>query len=173
MHDLQQRVTDLIVDQMQCRENEVQLSTSLADDIGMEGDDADEFFAKFAEEFPGDYSELGRHWHRHFHPEGGLVSFPPELFVVSGAGALAGIALHSFFSWIPGWLAITGCLVVFLVADMKFYAWRHPNTDPPMRTITVQNLVDAAASGRWPLEYTAEDDLLPSYYNPSVVPPRD
>jgi hypothetical protein len=56
---------------------------------------------------------------------------------------------------------------------MKFYAWRHPNTDPPMRPITVQNLVDAAASGKWPLEYTAADSALPSYYRPSVVPPPE
>jgi acyl carrier protein len=171
MNDLEERIVDLLTDQMQVRRSRIQLSTTLADDIGMDGDDAVEFFERFAEKFHVDITALGDHWHRHFGPEGGLVSFPPELLFASAAGAVAGLALHEWVLWIPGWLAVIVFVVAFWPIALKIYAIRNPSTDPPKRPITVQDLVDAATTGKWPLEYSHEESQLPSYY-PSVVPPQ-
>jgi hypothetical protein len=169
MNDFEERVVSLIADKMQLRKSRIQLSSRLAEDCGMDGDDAGEFFEIFAEQFHLDLTELGDHWHRHFVPESMPISFPKELYLASAAGALAGIALHHWVHWISDLPAAVLLLIVFCLIDLKLYAIRHPSTDPAKRPITVQDLVDAATNGKWPLEYSQEDSRLPSYY-PSVVP---
>jgi len=171
MNDLEERIVDLLTDQMQVRRSRIQLSTTLADGIGMDGDDAVEFFERFAEQFNVDLTELGQHWHRHFGLEGGPVSLPPELWLAIAVGAVAGLALHYWVHWIPGWLGVIVLVVASWPIALKLYAIRNPSIAPPMRPITVQDLVDAATSGKWPLEYSPEESQLPSYYA-SVVPPQ-
>lgn len=43
---------------------------TIRDDLGVDGDDADELFAEFGEKFKVDLSELGRDWSSYFAPEG-------------------------------------------------------------------------------------------------------
>src|SRR5690348_1284051 len=46
--------------------------TRLAQELGIDGDDAVEFFEVFAQEFGVDLQELRMHWDQHFAPEGSL-----------------------------------------------------------------------------------------------------
>ena len=46
----------------------IDLETRLLEDIGIDGDDADEFFQKYSEKFKVDLSEMN--WDKHFGSEG-------------------------------------------------------------------------------------------------------
>jgi hypothetical protein len=68
----------------------------------MDGDDAVEFFEKFAEEFKVDLQDLRAHWDQHFAPEGSLsfgVMVAIVLCITAGfwlrdaIGILTGMAL--------------------------------------------------------------------------------
>jgi len=51
-------------------------------DLGMDGDDAVEFFEAFGQTFSVDLARLWQHWHHHFAPEGIFQGLPfrgPEI----------------------------------------------------------------------------------------------
>jgi hypothetical protein len=172
MSELEKSIVEMAAKKMGYSEKRIALSTTLQHDLGMDGDDAAEFFDEFSNEFPGDYSGLQVHWHRHFMPECGPSGIPIWLIPISGLSAVPAIAIHAWQPWIPAWLLIVVFVLAALVLSMKIYVMLHPNTDPPMRPITIQNLVDAATTRQWPLEYGDWESKLPSYW-PSVVPPQD
>ena len=58
------------------------IDTRLAQDLGMDGEDAVEFFDEFQRDFGIDLTDLHMHWNQHFSPEGTL-----------SLGAMAAIAL--------------------------------------------------------------------------------
>ena len=101
MAQLEEDIIALIADAAGIKRKSLHLSSRLAQDIGMDGDDAVEFFEKFGEEFHVDLTPLHDHWHDHFRSEG-------------------------LFGSSPGFMVVT---------------------------ITVQDLVDAAASGKWAKRY--------------------
>jgi acyl carrier protein len=68
--DIQQRVFDFILEELRCKPHEISLERSLNRDLGMDGDDAVEFFEAFATKFNVDLSELREEWERYFGPEG-------------------------------------------------------------------------------------------------------
>jgi acyl carrier protein len=148
--ELEERISALIVARTGTKPERVQLTSRLAQDIGMDGDDAVEFFKKFGEEFHVDLRTLGEHWHQHFAPEGG-----PSLgfvFVVLGT-VILGSLLHRVLLQIPGWAWMIALLGALLWVYNKSFA-------KPSIPITVQDLVDAAASGKWKLHYEARPESL-------------
>jgi len=110
MTELAEDIIALIANDTGAKRNGVHLSSRLAEDIGMDGDDAVEFFEKFGEKFHVDLTTLGDHWKDHFRSEG-------------------------LFGTSPGVMAVT---------------------------ITVQDLVEAATSGKW----------VKRYHEPGSVPFR-
>lgn len=66
--ELFQRIQSFTVEQTNCKPREVALETRLAHDLGIEGDDADEFMTEFFERFEVD--PTGYNFHRHFYEEG-------------------------------------------------------------------------------------------------------
>jgi hypothetical protein len=62
-----------------CRKERVTLDTRLAADLGLDGDEAEEFFEAFRKQFAVDLSAL--EWDRHFGPEAAfmpwLLLWPP------------------------------------------------------------------------------------------------
>jgi len=100
MTALEEGIIAVIADATGVKRKSVHLSSRLAQDIGMNGDDAVEFFEKFGVKFHVDLTPLIDHWHDHFRAEG-------------------------LFGSSPGF----------------------------MGTITVQDLVDAAALGKWAKRY--------------------
>jgi hypothetical protein len=55
------------------RRDKVKLGSRLLQDLGMDGDDAVEFFEKFGSQFRVDLTQLWKHWRSHFGPEAGWM----------------------------------------------------------------------------------------------------
>jgi acyl carrier protein len=144
MTELEEHIIALIVEETGIKRERIQLGSRLADDIGMDGDDAVEFFEKFGKKFQVDLTSLHGHWHQHFGPEWGGPG-PGFLMVIIGAAVIAGDLVHDAVRWIPTWLAMIGLIGMFGGAYFKFFN-RHQNEAVP---VTVQDLIDAASSGKW------------------------
>jgi hypothetical protein len=62
MTELEEQITAFIVEETGRKRKRVLLASRLAQDIGMDGDDAVEFFKKFGEKFHVDLTALYGHW---------------------------------------------------------------------------------------------------------------
>lgn len=62
-----QEIVDFVCDLTNCSKSEITVGTSLARDLGMEGDDAEEFFCQFEDKFSVDMSNFK--FHDHFSDE--------------------------------------------------------------------------------------------------------
>jgi acyl carrier protein len=147
MTDLAEQIVALIVEETGVKRKRVQLTSRLAQDIRMDGDDAVEFFEKFGEKFNVDLTTLHNHWHSHFVPEGGGLS--PGCTVVIGVGVIAGGVLHAAVEWIPAWAAMIVFVGVLSWVYSKFF---NDHKDVTI-SVTVQDLVDAATLGKWVRQY--------------------
>jgi acyl carrier protein len=67
---IQDAVFALIREERQCKPHQIALDKSLNFDLGMDGEDAVEFFQAFAKKFSVDMTELGEEWNLYFSPEG-------------------------------------------------------------------------------------------------------
>src|SRR3954454_17627807 len=90
--DHQSEVIDLLAHERGLTSDKVHLSDRLLQDLGMDGDDAVDFFNSVNEQFGTDLTHLHEHWSGHFGPEGfscwnGLVIIPAAFIggVVAGA----------------------------------------------------------------------------------------
>jgi hypothetical protein len=83
--ELQSAVFAFIQNERRCKPHEIALDRSLNLDLGMDGDDAVEFFEAFAEKFGVDLTELGEEWSRYFGPEGGFSFFWHGIQTLFGA----------------------------------------------------------------------------------------
>jgi hypothetical protein len=139
---LKVEVLKLVVEQTGVVPEKVQLSSRLLHDIGMDGDDAVDFFNRVHERFGTDLTHLHEHWSEHFGPEGiscwyGLVIIPAAVV----GGVVAGVAGLSTFWGVAMALAL---LVALL--------WAVRRWGPPDRTVpvTVGEVVAAVEAGAWP-----------------------
>jgi hypothetical protein len=152
MTELEERIAALLVHETGIKPERVHLATRLTQDIGMDGDDAVEFFEKFAKEFHVDVTALSDHWEQHFLPEGGFPSL--GYMVAVGIAVIAGGLLHKMVKWIPMWASMIAALAVSIWVYARFFTKGHPDWQVP---ITVQDLVDAATSGKWGKHYAARE----------------
>jgi hypothetical protein len=150
MYDsIQDRVYALVAEERGVRREKLHPLTTLSHDLGMEGDDAVEFFRDFGEKFAVDLKQLDQDWHCYFGPEG--VGFGGILFVLFPTLILAfllGLAVSNLsFMW-----AVSISFVLWMGA---VYCWQRfrPSRDPE---ISIQDLVDCAKAGRWTKELPAD-----------------
>ena len=132
-----------------CHERELSLGVRLAQDIGMDGDDAVEFFEKFADRFKVDITELQKNWDKHFGPEAGLAPSGSLGVVVSffmGACTIGWI-LSKYVPALALWAWIT-VVMIFGVEVVFVYQWWFGKEDPCL-PITIRDLVEAARTGCW------------------------
>lgn len=140
--DHQFEVMDLVAHERGLPREKVHLSDRLLQDLGMDGDDAVDFFNSVHERFGTDLTHLHEHWSEHFGPEGfscwnGLVIIPAAVI----GGVVAGVAGLS-----TAWgLAIT----VALLAAWLWVMWRWGPPDR-MVPITVGEVVASVEAGAWP-----------------------
>ena len=126
------------------RQHKLSLKTRIAQDLGMDGDDAVEFFADFGKRFDVDFGDLHIRWDEHFAPEG---SGSWGAMAVLCICVIAGFWLHDLFGLLPSWgwgIALIG------MAAVIHQCWFAKDTILP---ITVGDLVEAARSGRWTKPY--------------------
>ena len=148
MTELEEQIVKFIVQQTSINIKKVHLDSRLAQDIGMEGDDAVEFFEKFHEQFHVDLNALETHWDQHFLPEGTSVH-PLGCMVMIAVGVVAGGLLHDAFKWIPGWVAMMVLVAIFCLIYSWLYEKFFGKPQDEKIPITVQDLVEAASSGTW------------------------
>lgn len=142
---LEERVLAFTARQCGIAVGKVDLMSRLVEDLGLDGDDAQEFFAAFGEEFEVNLDALrGERWKRHFRPEG--FSAAPTLVAIFLLLALFLTAsiLGGFLSWTWLWLLVFVAIWLF-GSKVWPLSLLWPDTIP----ITVQDLVDAAMAGRW------------------------
>lgn len=151
MTELEDRILDLLVAMTGVERGRIELDSALVQDFRMDGDEADAFFAEFAENFRVDLASLTPHWHDHFR-SGGL---PKGCVIVTGTGVVAGFLVHLAFNSIPAWAAIIGLILVVGWGCRKvFNYYEHEEKEP----VTVKDLVDAAAAGKWVKLYQGNED---------------
>jgi hypothetical protein len=70
METIEDQILGFIARQRRTPRARVVLSSELVQDLGIDGDDAIEFFNLFGEMFKVDLDSLWLHWDQHFSPEG-------------------------------------------------------------------------------------------------------
>ncbi|QIK95895.1 DUF1493 family protein [Sphingomonas sp. HDW15A] len=145
MDEFLSQIVERVSEQTGVKPEKLDASTRLLQDIGMDGDDAVEFFEDFEERYGVDLSPLYANWGRHFGPEGFGT---PKTFVVLLILMFAPVSLLLFgVSPIWGWAVELAGVVIWNLAVRK---WA-PKDET--LTVTVGDLVLAAKSKRWPLVY--------------------
>lgn len=151
-----ERIIALVAEDRGTEGSRFDLDSSLAQDLGMEGDDTVEFFEKFGKEFRVDLTALWERWDRHFIPEG--LGVPPlGCIVVIVAGVFVGGVVHEAVKWIPVWASMIGLMAAFGWIFVKFFS-EPPDDKLPIK---VQDLVDAATSDKWVRQY--EEPVSPLF----------
>lgn len=141
--DVEAEVIDLVANERGLPREKVRLSDRLLQDLGMDGDDAVDFFSSVHERFGTDLTNLYKHWSSHFGPEGlslrdGLIILPAALI----GGLIAGAAdLSTFWG-----VAMTAALLVGWIWIMR--RWGSQDCMVP---VTVGDVVAAVEQGAWPL----------------------
>ncbi|MFD0850427.1 hypothetical protein [Sphingosinicella xenopeptidilytica] len=138
-------VVGMLVEERGLSPTKIKPSSRLVQDLGMDGDDAVDFFVSLQERFGTDLSALYERWSDHFGPEGfsgwnGVVIIPAAV-----AGGVAASLLD--LGELTG-IAITVGLLALWVWAMK--TWGHPNK---MQPITVAEVIAAVEAGVWPSRY--------------------
>ena len=102
---------------------------------------------------------LSDQWEQHFFPEGGFPSL--GYMVAVGIAVIAGGLLHNRVEWIPIWASMIAALAASIWVYASYFTDGHAERQVP---ITVQDLVDAAASGKWVKHY--ETPVASSFQTP-------
>lgn len=117
-------------------------SSRLLQDLGMDGDDAVDFFISVQQRFGTDLTALQARWGDHFGPEGFSLWYG---LVIVIAGIIGGGAAGLLNLGIWGGLVIT-------VALLALSLWLMKKWGPEDRTIpvTVSDVIAAVKAGKWP-----------------------
>ena len=143
---LPERVLAFVSEQTGVKGEELRPETTLSQDLGVEGDDAVEFFEKFRTKFAVDLRELGRDWSFYFCPEGLPISTALIVFVPAIPIALA---LIKIFPRVPDGLWFIAAFVFWMSLVVFWGNWRERNAIVKRPQVTVQDLIDCAHSGIW------------------------
>jgi acyl carrier protein len=118
----------------------IRLSDRLLQDIGLDGDDAVDFFVSLQDRFGTDLTHLREHWSEHFRSERTLLwtaVVPIPSFIVA--------VLVAGFSGSKVWGGAAGLAFAAIFAGIML---RRPAADT-MVPITVDDVVAAAEAGTW------------------------
>lgn len=140
---LEAEILDLVADERGLPRHKVQPSSRLVEDLGMDGDDAVDFFNTIHERFGTDLAKLHANWSEHFGPEGSSCGINLVIIPVAIIGGLvAGVAQSSIVWGIA--------LTVALLAAAWLWVMRRWEPQAPMIPVTVAEVVAAVEAGVWP-----------------------
>jgi len=133
------RVYALVAEDRGVNRSTLTPGTTLSYDLGLEGDDAVEFFENFGKEFSVDLEQLREDWNRYFSAEG----LSPVAFI---PGAIVSVLLAKLFPRVTEWLSL---LLGFVLGTILFFGalWLFRKKHEPQ--ITIQDLIDCAEAGKW------------------------
>jgi hypothetical protein len=140
---VEERVFALISDFHGVKRSKMFLHSTLSHDLGMEGDDAVEFFQEFQKEFAVDLRTLWEDWYCYFTREGMPLATGLSIFVPT---VMVGFLLNRLLPQIPVWLC---CALGFVLSIFAMFCWGRFVGKAPEPQITVQDLVDCAHAGKW------------------------
>jgi acyl carrier protein len=155
MTDIEQTILRFVAEETGYNPKRLALDSRLAQDIGVDGDDAVELLQKFEKIFEVDLTSLYDHWDQHFGPEGGGPGM--GFMVATGAAVVVGDLLNRAYRPIPTWAWMIAVLVGYLFIHAKFFT--EPVNYAPIR---VQELVNAAISRRWDRQYEQQEAMFRS-----------
>lgn len=153
MTELEARVIAAVAKERRMQPSQITLDSRLYHDLGMYGDDADEFLAAFAKEMSVELSALYMHWGLYFQPES---SMDKRLLLLILAVAILAKLLAIRFPVMPWW----GWLVLLGLPALLFYGRLGPGDQSEYLPLTVRDFVDAAEAGRWTKEAPPAADRL-------------
>ena len=142
MSEASSEVIQMLAKERGLSQDRIKPSSRLLQDLGMDGDDAVDFFISLEERFGTDISALREKWGEHFGPEGfscwnGLVIMPMAIIAGAGAGLLD-------LGFLGGAAIFIALLTAWILAIRK---WGPPDK---MEPITVAEVVAAVEAGAWP-----------------------
>ena len=139
--NLEAEVVDLLAHERGLPREKVRLSDRLLQDLGMDGDDAVDFFISLKERFGIDLTPLQEQWSEHFGPEG--MSCWNALLIIP-LGLIAGLVAAFARSAIWGFVAA--------VAAFAAWVWAMRRWGPldRMVLITVGEVIAAVEASAWP-----------------------
>lgn len=140
---LEERILDFTAQQRAMKRSKISIDSRLNQDLGMDGDDAVDFFRLFSIEFRVDLDDLYTHWDQYFGPEGG-PSF--GFLIITVLCITAGFWLRDVTSVLPAWVWGIGLIAIVVVVHRLCFAKK-------MVPITVRDLVESSRSGRWSRSY--------------------
>ncbi len=142
---IEAEIIDLIADERGLPRHKVTLSSRLQQDLGMDGDDAVEFFQDFEKRYGPDLAPLYQHWDRHFGPEG---FGSPMMFLVMLILLFLPLPLIRF-GISPAWVWGVEIAAVLL----WLWALRQWPLKDKIVAVKVEDVVVAATTKRWPIDY--------------------
>ena len=137
-------VIQLVAEERGLAPEKVNLNSRLLHDLGMDGDDAVEFFEEFEKRYGPDLTPLYEHWNQHFGPEG------------CGPSPVGCVVLFALL-WLPLLFMPFGISPYWVwgVEIAALLLWLWPLRQWPLKdetiAVTVQDLVNAAETKRWPI----------------------
>jgi acyl carrier protein len=137
------RVIALLADETGVKPEKISLTSALNENLGMEGDDAVEFFQRFQKEFALDLRLLWDDWDYYFLLEG--LPVRTSIFLTLPV-VLAAVLLDKFLPHIPFGLSLVFGFIFWFTALL---AWERYFRKPSEPQITVQDLIDCAKTGVW------------------------
>lgn len=142
---IEEQVFLFVVRELGIKKAKLSLSSRLNHDLGMDGDDAVEFFEKFKTEFRVDLKPLGERWSEHFGPEG--VS--PVATLIALAGIVGCILIAALLERFVGVLPLWGWNIILIASFLGVVFFWLSKRESPFRSITIADLIEAARSGTW------------------------
>ena len=142
-NELHDRVLAMVSWATDAKAEKLQLGITLSGDLGMEGDDAVEFFEKFGSEFAQDLTHLYRDWKFYFSHEG--VPIVTALLVAILPVGIA-ILLERFFPRLHGMVALGIAALLWLPVLVQWSRWRYKNRTVQ---IAIEDLAQSASTGKW------------------------
>jgi hypothetical protein len=139
---MEERAYALLVEALSVPREKLAADKTLSHDLGVEGDDAAEFFERFGLEFRVDFSSLYEDCSKYFAAEG--VS-PAVVLVMLGPGALTGFGMEQLFASLPAWICFSVGMLIWLVPFFYFVRRRSRRA----LQISIQDLIACANEGRW------------------------
>ncbi|MBV7257590.1 hypothetical protein KCG44_12430 [Pacificimonas sp. WHA3] len=143
--DVEQQLITMLSKERGLPADRIKPSSRLLDDLGMDGDDAVEFFIDVKETFGTDISLLEENWNRHFGPEG--LSCWLGVIVVPVAFLTGMISAHF---GLPNWATFIAALIAIVAGVWALN--KIPSKNPHI-PITVDELVEAVKAGAWLKSY--------------------
>lgn len=142
--DLENEVRQMLARERGLSVKRITPSSRLREDLGMDGDDAVEFFVEVNQRFGTDLSSLQENWSRYFSPEGLSLWNGAIIVPFAAAGGITGAGLN----W-PKWAAALLALGFVVAAYWGLSKLPRRKSAQSELAITVAELIAAVKAGAW------------------------